>query len=154
MKNTEQQITAEYLDSINYFKLKNTLTDLGVGEAFKGGTKKSDIIKSAMKMYAQLKKAKANDEKVEVIEPYTYTTDEDGNMISIMEIDAELNDKEETIETKIEEADKQAPKRSREVIEKHMAKVLKLTNIGLETHKKHWSNKLTELTEELEDLDN
>lgn len=164
-ENNEKKIelTKEILDSTNYFKLKDLLEKSGVGAAFKGGAKKSNIIKAAMKMFSDLKSAKAKDS--ETTEPFTYTTDEDGNMVDAIEIENELNSKDaidentvieegcnENCDSSCENCNKVSEKEGRSVeeIEKHIEAVQRSMKNGIESHRKHWGERLNELGEELE----
>lgn len=146
------EVTKEYLDSINYFKLKGTLEELGIGEAFKGGTKKSAIIREAMKMYSQLEAAKAGnldhdaevklqneiEEELAIIETSVLT-------VSASDSITTTTDGDVTIKGTIEK-----PKgRSIEVIEAHLVQVTRLVGNCIPQHKIHWGERLNKIEAEL-----
>lgn len=177
MDNKKIELTKEILEATNYFKLKNVLDENGIGDAFKGGKKKSDIIKSAMKMYADLRTAVAG--KKEVVESTSYTTDEKGNLTVIGEITKELGikDKEnktcdgvckplcetcnvidegctDSCDENCEDCNPVSEKkagRSIESIEEHLAEVMSSYKFSIPGHKGHWGAKITELEAELEE---
>lgn len=72
------KLTKELLEKTPYFEMKVMMKEHGVDSAFKGGTSKVTIIKSAMKMYADLRTALSGKKEVSEIE--SFETNEEGDL--------------------------------------------------------------------------
>lgn len=84
-----KKITFDELNKVNYSDLKAKFIDLGVEKAWKGGTKKGDLINRALKMLSDIKVAEG-ERAVEV-----GVLEEDG--LSVTVIDASTEEVKDTI---------------------------------------------------------
>lgn len=150
------EITKALLEQTNYFELQDLLEKHGIFNVFKGGKSKIKIIEQALEAYNELEKKIRISNKIEVIEvnePFTYKTDEDGNLIDLKEVIIEMSNvrRHAALEQRpVEVAPVEKPIRSVEVIEAHLVKVIRNATSGLPSHMKVYAKRVIEIQDELD----
>ena len=105
-----QKVTFETLDAVKYNQLNETLTELGVGQAFKAGKKKVDIINDALSKLEIVSKLKESGADKKEIDLELNKTDEE------RDVDQQKKAQEDFL--KEEQAKKEAAaKQKKEIVE-------------------------------------